>query len=470
MKNVKEKSGEGETLLDISELFPLFKKHLDIETNVRILFSGRFGIGKTYFLQKFFEKHADEYFYIHLHPTNYQIAGNEKIMEYIKTDILLSIFEQSGKKATKRANKIHKKILKSKWYQIAISTGKGFPVIKEFAKSVDEIIKAAGIITEECIKKELEKAGSGKKKVLIIDDLDRMDPAHIFRILNVFSSLVGEEEDRGTESKKLGFDQVICVCDLNNIKKIFSHIYGKETDFDGYINKYYSNDIYQYDGDEVEQVILKRLDRIVASFNVGESAKGYFTEENQKSNFYAYLIYRTLQLIFLTKNTHSNLRILFKAVNHKLPVLLEMQAHSNNVTKLNNTRIPDRRRMINMINKGINALKVIFGSKEILLDCIKEIIDACDNIIDEAHEVKKINSAFGGLLFATLIKKDLLRHESSEEEAEGVYTFAGSRYMLKERGNGHINLLPEGNSAILTVVLYKILLMYLENDLEKINY
>jgi len=54
----------------------------------------------------------------------------------------------------------------------------------------------------------------GKKSVLIIDDLDRIDPEHIFRILNVFSAHFDITEDG---KNKFDFDKIILVCDIQNI-------------------------------------------------------------------------------------------------------------------------------------------------------------------------------------------------------------------------------------------------------------
>ncbi len=42
-----------------------FEKHLDLESNNRIIFSGAFGTGKTFFLEKFF-KNNEAYEVIHL--------------------------------------------------------------------------------------------------------------------------------------------------------------------------------------------------------------------------------------------------------------------------------------------------------------------------------------------------------------------------------------------------------------------
>ena len=70
-----------------------------------------------------------------------------------------------------------------------------------------------------------------------MDDLDRLDPESIFRLLNIFSSFF----DRN-QKNKFGFDKIIIVADYENIKNIFHHKYGEETDFEGYmINSFQQN-------------------------------------------------------------------------------------------------------------------------------------------------------------------------------------------------------------------------------------
>ena len=69
-----------------------FKNHLAIPDNHRVFFSGPFGIGKTYFIKKFFEE-SEEYISIHLYPVNYSVAQNEDIFELIKYDIIRNLIE-----------------------------------------------------------------------------------------------------------------------------------------------------------------------------------------------------------------------------------------------------------------------------------------------------------------------------------------------------------------------------------------
>ncbi|MFA6550842.1 MAG: hypothetical protein WCT36_05855, partial [Candidatus Gracilibacteria bacterium] len=48
-----------------------------VENNKRVFFTGRFGIGKTYFLKEFFLSHKEEYEVFHLFPVKYQISDND---------------------------------------------------------------------------------------------------------------------------------------------------------------------------------------------------------------------------------------------------------------------------------------------------------------------------------------------------------------------------------------------------------
>lgn len=80
-----------------------FGAHIIEPTNEKIIFSGKFGKGKTTFLLHFFKNQQeylnkelfDAYF---IDPINYTVANNEDIFKYLKYDILLALLEK-GKKA-----------------------------------------------------------------------------------------------------------------------------------------------------------------------------------------------------------------------------------------------------------------------------------------------------------------------------------------------------------------------------------
>jgi len=255
-----------------------FESHLQIPRNSKILFSGKFGTGKTYFLKSFFLQKETEYETFHLYPINYQIYGNEDIMELVKYDILVELINK-GSKIIESSNK-HRNLIdivrilylwgkdnKKDIFAAGMSfskLGRPFKEIMglmdnfaEFKKKIEDGDKISyenfiqntkykdiseTNLLSELLKQRICKLKNNKKSVLILDDLDRMDPEHIFRILNIFSAYFEKEG-----VNKFGFDIVILVSDYNNIKSIFRHKYGDETDFSGYIDKFYVIEPYYFD-------------------------------------------------------------------------------------------------------------------------------------------------------------------------------------------------------------------------------
>jgi len=96
-------SGEQTTKEKVSynELFKHpsdeFKRHLELDDN-RVLFSVMYGVGKTTFLDHFFNSETqkknfetEKFKVIHLYPVNYSISTTEDIFKYIKIDILYEL-------------------------------------------------------------------------------------------------------------------------------------------------------------------------------------------------------------------------------------------------------------------------------------------------------------------------------------------------------------------------------------------
>ena len=67
------------------------KHHL--ENADRMIFSAKFGDGKSFFLQKIREDKNlfSDYEFITLYPVNYVVSQNEDIFEYIKRDIIVQL-------------------------------------------------------------------------------------------------------------------------------------------------------------------------------------------------------------------------------------------------------------------------------------------------------------------------------------------------------------------------------------------
>ncbi len=291
--------------IDIQTETERFKEHLNSSKNNRIIFSGMFGIGKTYFLDLFFKDESYEPFFIS--PINYSVSNNEDILEYIKYDVLISLLEKnniSWEKVTFSNDLLVQYYLKDNFWKLAGDVikhvgkvGKAIStVISDLEKHKTEYEKykknyetddlnAVGKFLSDLQKKEgsiyennditsliyalVKSIPENKQQILVIDDLDRIDPEHIFRILNVFSAHFSKDY----QSHKFGFEKVILVCDLNNIRNLFQHKYGSGVDFSGYIDKFYSIEPFQFDN---KKEISSRIDNFIETIKRERNNNEYF--------------------------------------------------------------------------------------------------------------------------------------------------------------------------------------------------
>lgn len=302
-----------------------FRNHL-VGKNERILFSGKFGKGKTTFLKYFFEKNKNEYNVFHLHPVNYHVLDNVDIFSYLKYDLLYNIIQGREKIYPNTENserdliyyyglfnldKIFNLLILSipkigKQYHMLLekldSFKKEFDEFKAKAKNleiekVNEFFKTfqqdegeiyENNFTTKLINEYLNEASfDNKENILIIDDLDRVDPKHIFRLLNIFSSHF--DLPYTERKKKFNFDRIILVCHFNNIRSVFHHYYGKEADFSGYINKFYTTEPFHFDCfDKLSILIREELKN-----------KIYLNTKKIKEYDYYQYIFDTLTIIFV---------------------------------------------------------------------------------------------------------------------------------------------------------------------------
>jgi hypothetical protein len=274
-----------------------FEAELEENGNNRILFSAPFGQGKTTFLKKFFEKKEEKYEVFHLFPVNYAIASNEDIFRYIKAEIFYKLilkgvsFDQETIPhkiafpfyVQKHLDKVLLPLVRlfpkiggdiypiaNNLVELKESYLKEFEMINKGEESkvmafLDKLHDEEGSLFEDnfytqLIRKLLEQVKTEKKKtVLVIDDTDRMDPDHIFRILNVFAAHFDSPDYMEGDSNKFGFDKIVIVCDYENLHRIFSHKYGPRTDFAGYIDKFFSKCIFRFDNSSSIHAIINSI-------------------------------------------------------------------------------------------------------------------------------------------------------------------------------------------------------------------
>lgn len=258
-----------------------FGKYFDC--NCRCILSAQFGEGKSFFLSEFEKSRSQEYDFITLYPTNYQVCENKDIFENIKRDILIGLLALDDS-ILKTFDKSRRKILHNAIYSNRDDLLQCLPDISVGVLNINsaQIIKAvrniyhkyrlchtndSNILNEYLSEFESGKSpiyefdpisqiiceiidkrkSQGKKAVLVIEDLDRIDPGNIFRILNIFSAHISTKDSIDNNfQNKFGFEKIIIVCDYLNIKNIYHHLYGINTDFSGYISKFSPNKKYSY--------------------------------------------------------------------------------------------------------------------------------------------------------------------------------------------------------------------------------
>ena len=294
-----------------------FKEHLEI--NERTILSSGFGDGKTYFLDKFKENNKEQFEFITIYPVNYQIANNREIFEYIKRDILIQmvangmikedyeipesmmiqyfIMNNSGTifdtllgtipllgltEPTVAAFLIGLKGLKCiksmydrlKKYKKDIENKEDINIIESFIESFStekgspyEIDLITKLIIDNI--RWYRNSSPKRKVILVIEDLDRIDPEHMFRILNVFTAHIDRQHQLESWSahkdnmisyenldNKFGFDNIVTVFDYDRTEQTFRHRYGDKANYKGYINKFITQVPFKY---SITETARKRL-------------------------------------------------------------------------------------------------------------------------------------------------------------------------------------------------------------------
>lgn len=394
-----------------------FLDFISTEHNSRILFSGKFGVGKTHFINSFFEENEESYDVFHLYPINYQINNNEDIVSLIKYDILIellnkekeneqilfknnsvedfkenSLFFMSWLTDNYSTNDILKKALEygEDFFSLPIPFLNSFSKLgrplkdllvldKKFQSFKEEYIKGEKGIVENYIKeiqaknisetdyisfliKEKIKLNKGERKsVLVLDDLDRVDPEHIFRLLNIFSSFFEREDEN-----KFGFDTIIVVADRSNLKSIFHHKYGEKTNFSGYLNKFFSIFPYYFDN---KKAVINTIEDIVNNIKNEEPilTKGI--------NKYGYInIFLKHIFINAIKLDLVNLRELLKATKYQFNDLKKGAFYNDTSHR------DDFKRYFNI---ALNIAILSFANVDDFLDIIKKIKENSSQKLDE---------------------------------------------------------------------------------------
>ncbi|MCF8255162.1 MAG: KAP family NTPase [Bacteroidia bacterium] len=374
-----------------------FGIHFNLPDNDRIVFSGRFGMGKTTFLKHFFSKvgmanfeNGEEFLALHIFPVNYSIATNDDIFDLIKYDILFSLISNDDVqidfnsyssfsesiytyiqdkpidiilklltvapkvgKSIEQLLKVSKelKIEFDKFHSDASKTEarklSDFVTAVESKHAVYDPFDLVTSIIENIIKR------SGKNAVLIIDDLDRVDPEHIFRILNIFSAYF-DQQNNDEKLNRFGLNKVIVVCDIENIHMIFKAKYGQNADFNGYIDKFYCVKPFNFMNTEAIKRVFRELVISKEFFN-NRRKNGRSTRLKQLNRFDFF------EKVLIACVERGNLRL------RSLLRLREMQFVISNQFSLKSTTGTKVSAITNPILFPIVAIANFFGSKKELM-------------------------------------------------------------------------------------------------------
>lgn len=376
--------------MDITTLFWPFQSHLSIPNNNRIFLSGKFWTWKSYFLKEFFKQTTSNYQVFHLYPTNYQISSNDDIFEYIKYDLLVNLYQEndqifSSKEYGEIASMEHlihgwlmpnkmniaKSIFNCLWdlwkplieitgllgnFHEYYKTDKGGEKkkITDFLERIKREKPWETDYLSQLIKEKIELLKGNKESILVLDDLDRLDPEHMFRLLNIFSAHFYDNKEDGV--LKFWFDKVILVGDIENLKSIFYHRYWRSADFIWYIDKFYSIGIYPFSTQKlafnfVEEVLEKaQYDKVVHSNSM--TTRGYI-----------YMLLNDIlsRSIRLSRENRINMRNLLRICKYKL-VSLQKGAMTVKDDK-------------DFLDRWLNTLIDIFGwDKEHFMNVLQEIL------------------------------------------------------------------------------------------------
>lgn len=316
-----------------------FENCLEDTSNSQILFSGPFGSGKTTFLKTYFET-RNQYNVFRIFPVNYVLHENSDIFEILKYDIILelinkkafsepdidkltkyvysisqsidhalgkiiNLFSGTGKSVVEVAEVIEKSLEKNQDDYTAL--GNPLLSVQTFLNTIKKYKKYAhnDYITSVIQEKLALLMDEGKaKNVLIVDDLDRIDPDHLFRIISIFSSHI----DIDTQTNKFGFDKIIFVGDNENFRSMFFHRYGILNNYNAYISKLCSKSPFNFDPDrELYLQIVEIVSGI--KFKYQDSVKEFHIYENRSPSVARYYNYILCSMI---KSGTISLRELIK--------------------------------------------------------------------------------------------------------------------------------------------------------------
>ncbi len=464
-----------ESLIPVDEPSSSFQDFLK-DDNKRIFFSAGYGLGKTYFLQDFFKiNNKVKYDTYHLFPVRYHISGNEDIIKLLKYDIFVEAckkYEDTSKNNKSIAKKIFDAIIKiikdgklsmallSSVENMVSVAGVVFPAMSLLGRSIDAM-KSVYAFWEE-LKTELknvEQHSAGevakkynvdnitasdefsvlvqnmvnelkgdKRSVLILDDLDRIDPEHIFRILNIFSA-----HDMANTDNEFEFDHVIIVGDMDNIREMFHHRYGRKVEFQGYFDKFYSTTPYIFDNNKAVYRAMKGLlPRLPA---VDRAALGQVDFMNTDKDFVLTLLKMFILAAFEGKAI--NIRGIYKRIADKRPIIQRSNLEYTHTVEP-------------ILNQILDLYMSFFSSKDIFLETFKNVANNFPVAVEgHMRKTQNIFNVYNQIIVCMMDKLDSkLEHDNNKDDIDEYKKIRRQYDISYSTENGKIDFRKSAESVI----------------------
>jgi hypothetical protein len=313
-------------IIPIDDAIERFHGHL--LSHPRTIFSAGFGEGKSYFLKRCNTDMSDVCF-ITIYPINYQVLENKDIFDVIKRDILFQLFLNgiiTSKSPISESVAVYFFIQENisncaEWLVKGLSNitypqsiaskiyNAGKSILTSINKKYDSFCKDHNIndanmldfyehtnskaiyepdaisafISESISAWRKRKGNKNRRIVLLIEDLDRIDPAHLFRILNVLSAQIDicyylDNKSNIESYNKFGFDNIVCVLDYDNLHCIYHHFYGELTSAEGYISKFANRGIFNYSLNDEKANYMYKLISQYCSLDIDIATKLVYSD------------------------------------------------------------------------------------------------------------------------------------------------------------------------------------------------
>lgn len=117
------------------------------------------------------------------------------------------------------------------------------------------------------------------------------------RIFNAFSiyTITDNNQEVGNTYNNIGFNKIILVCDFDNVKNFFKHVYGDRTDIRGYFDKFIDKQVFYFTNNgEIKKFIKEIVDGKYISSSTSSDQKDYEIEISSLQNILSDLYFNGL--------------------------------------------------------------------------------------------------------------------------------------------------------------------------------